>query len=469
MNWKMLFEITLSLFCLIGLIVQTSDLLDQYLSGRTVVNIRLKRLQNEKIPSFTICYPCYMSMAKAAEVGKQFKEQFEKYKQFLDLNSRDPNEYNEQNNKILENMYYNVYNTIAIKKTDTMPVLQLFDRLSLPFNRTINETVRQSIEVEAHGIYHHSNGTIDYINIKDMEPIESLSAEYMSRCIRKCYTFFSALRKKWTDFELELDYLTINVSHDNLWFPSGFYDMRANAIFFAMHSPNLLPSLMNGENFVILQPQVHYLLTYSQIITELLGNRFDTNCRDYDLKDNRTHINMRSDCVSLCIVDAMKGKCRIDCVFQTEALLRKQLFMARPELRYCPQSFEDKTVNKCLASNVLLFKSLCAQSCQYSCRFKYYNYDLKEEKPLPESVQKWPKRLFINVRHNRMPDEIVMHYPEMTFISFVSSFGGLLGMWLGMSVLATFGTVYRFFERQTSAQNKAIEVLQNNACLQSIH
>ena len=53
-----------------------------------------------------------------------------------------------------------------------------------------------AIQIEAHGIYTNEDGASNYIGVKDEDPIESLAAEYLALCIRKCYTFFSALNKK---------------------------------------------------------------------------------------------------------------------------------------------------------------------------------------------------------------------------------------------------------------------------------
>ena len=36
-----------------------------------------------------------------------------------------------------------------------------------------------------------------------------------------------------------------------------------------------------------------------------------------------------------------------------------------------------------------------------------------------------------------MPNVVINHLPEMTFISLLCNFGGLVGMWLGVSVLST--------------------------------
>ena len=37
-----------------------------------------------------------------------------------------------------------------------------------------------------------------------------------------------------------------------------------------------------------------------------------------------------------------------------------------------------------------------------------------------------------------MPDIIIKYLPQTTFLSLVCNFGGLLGMWLGLSVLNIF-------------------------------
>ena len=40
-----------------------------------------------------------------------------------------------------------------------------------------------------------------------------------------------------------------------------------------------------------------------------------------------------------------------------------------------------------------------------------------------------------------MPDIFIRSVPEITFIQFVCSFGGLMGMWLGISILVIFDDI----------------------------
>ena len=42
------------------------------------------------------------------------------------------------------------------------------------------------------------------------------------------------------------------------------------------------------------------------------------------------------------------------------------------------------------------------------------------------------------IKHSKIPDVLITHLPEITFNAFVCNFGGLLGLWLGLSVFAIF-------------------------------
>ena len=55
--------------------------------------------------------------------------------------------------------------------------------------------------------------------------------------------------------------------------------------------------------------------------------------------------------------------------------------------------------------------------------------------------EKNPDKLELYIEHNNMPDLLITAIPEITFISFVCNFGGLIGMWLGISILVIFKDV----------------------------
>jgi len=85
--------------------------------------------------------------------------------------------------------------------------------------------------------------------------------------------------------------------------------------------------------------------------------------------------------------------------------------------------------------------------CPFDCEFNYFDWDLREiykhEKYKSNHLRGILK---VDFKHNRLPNQLIESIPEITFISFVSNFGGLLGMWLGMScvgVLEIIEIIYR--------------------------
>ena len=93
-----------------------------------------------------------------------------------------------------------------------------------------------------------------------------------------------------------------------------------------------------------------------------------------------------------------------------------------------------KNSSECIQYNNLKLSAECSEECRSDCSFKYFTWDLHQE----ERYADWQEPLIINIKHSRFPDIIVRYSPQITFISFVCNFGGLLCMWLGLSVLAFF-------------------------------
>ena len=80
---------------------------------------------------------------------------------------------------------------------------------------------------------------------------------------------------------------------------------------------------------------------------------------------------------------------------------------------------------------------------------------------------RYDKTSVITIQHNRLPDLFVSYIPETTFVSFVGNFGGLLGMWLGISVISIFDDVFNLFNnllttiKRSRAKKKKLFVQRN--------
>ena len=116
LNYKNGVRAAMTIFCLGGLLLQTSLLLEDYMSGRTIVSIRFKRLHIEPIPAFTVCYPCFMSMERAVEHYPEYEELFKEPQELIANKSIDDSLYNDENKNKSFNLYFKVYEPIATKR-----------------------------------------------------------------------------------------------------------------------------------------------------------------------------------------------------------------------------------------------------------------------------------------------------------------------------------------------------------------
>ena len=78
-----MFELFLNLFCLIGLIYQSYILLNEYISGKTVVSIRVGRLKTETLPALTVCFQVFYDVKKMVNGRDDFAGKYSKYKNLV--------------------------------------------------------------------------------------------------------------------------------------------------------------------------------------------------------------------------------------------------------------------------------------------------------------------------------------------------------------------------------------------------
>ena len=240
-----------------------------------------------------------------------------------------------------------------------------------------------------------------------------------------------------------------------------------------MHSPNTIPNRLNVKNFIKLKAGFMYEMTYNRYKTVLLPPPYKTNCKNYDF-DYKHDYKLRSDCLNHCIYNGLREECPLfsdelkegselinnftDCLFKSNLLWRKKSFIYDIyNMKPCPipdqikdvqLSWKNETV---LLVSKLLWKryrchnfgfsrinSQCQDRCLSECTNRHYNYEIKKESPNISQESVWKKVIYVRIAHNHLPDQTNEHIPETTFVTFASNFGGLLGMWLGLSAIALF-------------------------------
>ena len=267
--------------CLCGLVYQTVILYSEYMSGNTVVNIKVDRILNETIPAITVCFDAFASLEMVSQLSPHLANLSIDY-----MNERDRFLNNRSIGRAKAVHYRNVLEIELNKLFDNMTVWKFYDEITIQFNK--------HFEVQLHGhsmikenypdLFHG----FDSIILKGA-PIESFG-EIHDRY--KCFTFFSALQKQWRDFKINIKSIFFQILRP---YPDNFYPYDNGTFHFAIHSPNTLPVLSNGKDFMHLENNLKYNLHYSRVETQLLDSGFDTNCFDYDLDHKFANYKMRSD------------------------------------------------------------------------------------------------------------------------------------------------------------------------------
>ena len=382
--------------CLSLFIYQLTMLFNEYYQGSTVVRIEIKTLLDDGPPGITIC-PAGLNMKKMANINDHYQSLYQEYLKLL--NGGDLFKFNE---KYHQNVYRDIYQGILS-----------FEDILNNYTYSYEEEMRKgNLQVEL-----EKSNNVDFDNspsgsnlfIKKFEnAIESYSLDHLF--VYKCFTYFSELNISWKNVLNNFQFILITLKVDKLEYLNDF-----DAIKVALHSPNDLPiisfrfSLSLTKNFL-------WLSRYSSYHIERLGSNYDTNCINYN---NEHEFQTKHDCIKKCYIQKQRQICNGTALVKFGFSM--QTLPNTTKLSSCP--IQDKIS--------MAIYSKCQSSCRFNCRVSYYS-QLSEKQYARNDT-----KILIS-KNNAIPDITIKHIPEISFISFVCNFGGLLGMWLGLSFLQIF-------------------------------
>ena len=256
------------------------------------------------------------------------------------------------------------------------------------------------------------------------KPIETINTDKKV----KCFTFFADSNKLWRNIKFNLDYLEIQIQPSLKWIPVHLID----EYYFAMHSPNIIPDFKKGINYIPIKRSVEATMLYYKMSVNI---EHELDCHHIDHDDE-----LSSDCLAICLMKRYKieigHKYKKDhhyfyVSYNREISLRKgfvdQVENFDPNMKKKNLTYQEITEN-------------CKLQCKPACQTSYFVYDIKYIHILSKNQFETLTR--INIHHDHLPDIYIRHLPEMTIISFISNFGGLLGIWLGISVFLIFENCY---------------------------
>ena len=241
----------------------------------------------------------------------------------------------------------------------------------------------------------------------------------------KCFTFFNYIAKLWTDIKFNLDKIRVTVSPDYYSIPPHLFEK----IYLALHSPKIIPEFHVGTNFIEVKLGSRNTVTYCKM---KIDKKSESNCYDYEHGDS-----IRSDCVTICVMKKLQNE-----IGDVDSLIHS--FLVRKENFSKLRKFNKSRLyaiyeNSHTKDAGIKMKEECLKQCKPDCSFTYYIHEITttETSSNPPYIYST-----ISIQHNYLPDVYLQHLPETTFISFISNFGGLLGMWMGISVIVIFENIF---------------------------
>ena len=399
---------------------QVPQLFAIYLSGQTRVDNQLTSLVYSEIPAITICLPTFVSMKRFSDnmlknsTDPRQRHLYEEYRQFMDQFK----EWDQHANFTHTNIF-NKFKDELSKMNITMK--QIFDEVSvLDMNMS---------KFHLHVI--NKNGKLE-----ELSPPKPLRSIVPFVDPRQCFTYFTEFYSnyKYGD-KFKLIKLEMNFYHDKHDFPLSEYNYGDFHI--ALHSTNCLPKYFREETFMALKMTKKNVITFHEILTKYLEPPFDNECKWYNL--TQTHNDMRSDCVRKCIdQDLMKFDPRTKCIStaQNFKLIRRENLNEFESLKLCNyQNYTMELMKKKIQLQIEL-EHRCQSECPVNCREKFYDFRIGVANVHGDIHR--DNEFGILVMHDRFPDQLIEHKPMMSWIEMISNLGGLLGMWLGLSVVTLF-------------------------------
>ena len=165
-------------------------------------------------------------------------------------------------------------------------------------------------------------------------------------------------------------------------------------------------------------------IKYSVIKLLRLGKDYDTDCRLYG---HNYKYETRSDCLTSCVQKHHNIVCNSTKLAFMNTLVREEFISENRNKSFTNCSAYTQTIEDAMIS--------CSKYCNLNCQYKHFPAVIEKLSEVNNS------QIDLYVKNNEITDVLIKYIPETSLISFVCNFGGLLGMWLGLSIMAIFNDI----------------------------
>ena len=201
---------------------------------------------------------------------------------------------------------------------------------------------------------------------------------------------------------------------------------------------------MGDENYFVLSPYSTHKFEFSKLEISKYENSKWANCTNYHQPQiskipnirntSENEINCQNDCVLACFLDGIPPECKYLGMHHVIKLIpRKYFYTLQRAPKHCFDNYDYGGK-----------KIKCYDHCKKECQISYYilNHTVLEQATTEKETfnkifkGKHYTAIRIDIVHSTFPDILIIHLPEIPLSALICNFGGLLGMWLGISVLS---------------------------------
>ena len=426
-------KLMVSVTCTLFLFYQTMLIFYQYMEKNIVTNIKFTKIQFDHIPAITICYDRLYSFERVVNRFDEYKQLYINYTKFIDKLTNDQNKPDYDTQKQAKT-FVKAYNVMIEKNFPRFiqlnfgkynSYLDIFENLTFMLDKKRDYAYRN--------IYMYFRGKVlgdvklnDQIKYNKISkiywlitmPLESINMRYR----RKCFTYFSSLEPRFRNLMAMIDFITIGIKSAHNWFPFR----ETTKVYIAIHSNTMMP---DHKSFIEIDQASQHTIIYTKIENQQSVSH--AKCTDYDLDYKHGNFNMKSDCVFDCLRVIYDPYC---IPFGYQLLSCEEFPVRKTQLNMIVSNKWCNITNK----NFYKDRESCMNKCKDECYQAYYLLDSKQtEKETNVSMMMRSNKITITLIPSSLPSVKITHLAEMTFISLLCNFGGLVGMWLGISVLGT--------------------------------
>ena len=414
---KLILHMLTLLTCTCCFLYQTSKLLTMYWSGKTMAENRVERLVNSRLPAITICLPTFMDMEKFAELflksshNQDHQTLYQDHQVLKKLVAEQGwnKEAQDSQKELFEKFLWNAYAVSNMSLYDTMHKyladIQVEYKVyfgKTTYNKAFNEA-NQMVELPV------PRKVVSLVPFRDA---------------RECLTLFSDFDDNFKDTKLTPIEVEVRFRHNVSSFPFDRY--YAGEIYASLHSPNVLPDFRRENVFKEIKMGMVNFITYSETQTKLLREPYETKCKNYQDET-------RGECVHTCLHERLSRMFDIECLWSSYnyKLIRMDALGDLANKTLCNLKQDDRVWD--IVKEHYHLERTCQSQCPRNCFESHYQYEIQTRKGVHYTEDH--NCFSINIDHNSYYDQVIEHKPIMDWITLVSNWGGLLGMWLGLSVL----------------------------------